>query len=158
MKKLSFDFDGFSSGLFAGFVMFMLLAVAFSIISIGQIIILLAPESVKTGFLPPMLLVVLLASLFFGVVSGFDGSGKKLPLDTRRNFVRMYTIDGACGVLNVRNVNSVSRLHNGQALPYGMYSVEINGAGGAMVFAKCRSSKNPWLKELIDAAGMKEWD
>jgi len=153
MKKLSFNFDRFSSGLLAGFVMITLLVAAFSIISMGQIAIVLAPESIKTGVLPASFLVVLGATAIFGVIIGFGGPAKKLPLDTRGSFVVAETLDGTKGLLNVKTVMTINRIYRDGILQNGKYHLRFDGD----IVTRVHIDKNPWLKELIDATGVENW-
>lgn len=154
MKKLSFDFDRFSSGLLAGFVMFTLLAAAFGIIAVAQVIVSLAPASVKTGVILASFLVVLGATAIFGVIIGFGGPAKKLPLDARGSFVVAEALDGTKGLLNVKTVMTINRIYRDGILQNGKYHLRFDGD----IVTRVHIDKNPWLKELIDAAGMTEWD
>lgn len=153
MKKLSFDFDRFSSGLVAGLVVFTLLVAAFGVIAMAQIIFFLAPEAVTANVIPASFVVILGAAVVLGVIVGFGGPAKKLPLDTRGSFVVAETLDGTKGLLNVKTVMTINRIYRDGILQNGKYHLRFDGD----IVTRVHIDKNPWLKELIDATGVENW-
>lgn len=149
MKKFSFNFEKFSTGMLAGFVVCAFLIAAFSVIAMSQVVISLVPMSAKAGFLPVGFLVVLATAVVLGIAAGLDGPSKELPLNTRGNFVAAESIDGSKGFLNVNNVITVNRIYRDGHLQEGEYHLRVDGG----VTTRVHIDKNPWLKELIDASG-----